>query len=331
MTQSVAELERGIRGGQRAALARAITYVESSRTDHRAMANELLDALLPERTDTTRVAISGPPGAGKSTLINALAGHVVGEGHRVAILAIDPTSARSGGALLGDRTRMTDLSLNEDVFVRSSPSGLTLGGVAQRTREVMLLCEATGFDTVLIETVGVGQSEIEAAQMVDCFVLLLAPGGGDELQAIKAGIVEHADIVAVNKADGDLVNAARRLRADYQSALDMGHGRVPAWNRSVLLTSAETGAGIDELWSTISAFEALVTGDGTRDRWRAQQRLVAMRDALVELLVERAQREVNAASTGEALEHDVARGAISPTTAATRLADELLQSRGDRR
>ncbi|MFZ4584545.1 MAG: methylmalonyl Co-A mutase-associated GTPase MeaB [Acidimicrobiia bacterium] len=323
MTQLVVDLAHGIKDRQRGALARAITLVESTHPAHREQAIELLDMLLPERNDTTRVAFTGPPGAGKSTLINALTSHVTGAGHCVAVLAIDPTSARSGGALLGDRTRMVDQSQNENVFIRSSPSGLTLGGVAQRTRDVMLLCEAAGFDTVFIETVGVGQSEFEAAQMVDCFVLLLAPGGGDELQAIKAGIVEYADIVAVNKADGDLALTAKRLRADYESALGMGHGRVPSWTRPVLLTSAETGLGIDDLWNAISAFETNLDADGTRARWRAEQRLGALHDALVELLVERAEKAAGTAPDLETLRAEVAAGRISPLSAATHLANDV--------
>ena len=208
------DLIDGIRAGDRRALARAITLVESSRTDHRGQATEVLEALLPATGGSMRVGISGAPGVGKSTFIEALGLHVARSGLRVAVLAVDPSSARTGGSILGDKTRMPELSRHEHAFIRPSPGGTQLGGVARHTREAMLLCEAFGFDVVIVETIGVGQSEVAVADMVDLFLLLVAPGGGDELQGIKRGIMELADLVVVNKADGDLAAAAGRTAAD---------------------------------------------------------------------------------------------------------------------
>ena len=219
------DLADAVRAGDRRALARAITLVESTRRDHRADAVALLDAILPATGTATRVGISGAPGAGKSTFIEALGLHLVDAGHRVAVLAVDPSSARSGGSILGDKTRMEQLSRRPEAFIRPSPSGGTLGGVARRTREALLVCEAAGFDVVLVETVGVGQSEVAVAGMVDLFVLLLAPGAGDELQGVKRGIVELADLIVVNKADGDLLDPARHTAADYAHALHLVRSR----------------------------------------------------------------------------------------------------------
>src|SRR5689334_4752463 len=236
------ELARAVRAGDRRALARAITLVESTRADHRADAVALLDAILPATGASTRVGISGAPGAGKSTFIEALGMNLVDAGHRVAVLAVDPSSRRSGGSILGDKTRMEMLSRRSEAFIRPSPSGGTLGGVARRTREALLLCEAAGHDVVLVETVGVGQSEVAVAGMVDVFVLLLAPGAGDDLQGVKRGIVELADVVVVNKSDGDLADLARHTAGDYAHAL---HLVGPA---QVLLASARESMGIVEVW-----------------------------------------------------------------------------------
>ena len=220
--------------GDRRALARAITLVESTRADHRAEAEALLAEVLPHTGDAIRVGISGAPGAGKSTFIEALGLHLVAHGHRVAVLAVDPSSTRSGGSILGDKTRMEQLTRSPHAFVRPSPTGGTLGGVARRTREAMLLCEAAGFDVVLVETVGVGQSEVKVAAMVDLFLVLVAPGGGDELQGLKRGIMELADLVVVNKADGDLAAAAAHTAADYAAALHLVRPRIAGWTPRVL-------------------------------------------------------------------------------------------------
>ncbi|HET6521615.1 MAG TPA: methylmalonyl Co-A mutase-associated GTPase MeaB, partial [Geminicoccaceae bacterium] len=248
--------------GDRRALARAITLIESSRADHQERAERLLEGLLPHTGNAVRVGISGAPGAGKSTFIEALGLRLTrAGGHKVAVLAVDPSSRRSGGSILGDRTRMQELSREPNAFIRPSPAGESLGGVARRTREAALACEAAGFDVVVIETVGVGQSETAVAEMVDTFLLLLAPGAGDELQGIKRGIVELADVVAVNKADGGLRAAAEVARAEYRGALRLLRPATPGWTPPALTCSALTGEGIDGVWRAVlrhrSALEAV--------------------------------------------------------------------------
>src|SRR5829696_4993615 len=247
----MSELAQEVIAGDRRALARAITLAESTRPDHRAEAEALLAEVLPRSGAAVRVGISGAPGAGKSTLIEALGTHLVAEGQRVAVLAVDPSSTRSGGSILGDKTRMEQLTRSPDAFVRPSPTGGTLGGVARRTREAMLLCEAAGFDVVLVETVGVGQSEVKVAAMVDLFLVIVAPGGGDELQGIKRGIMELADLVVVNKADGDLAPAARQAEADHRHALGLLRPRFEGWRPPVLSCSARTGTGVDAVWAAV--------------------------------------------------------------------------------
>ncbi len=250
----MSELASQVIDGDRRALARAITLVESTRADHRAEAEALLAEVLPHVGGAVRVGISGAPGAGKSTFIEALGGHLVEHDHRVAVLAVDPSSTRSGGSILGDKTRMEQLTRSPHAFVRPSPTGGTLGGVARRTREAMLLCEAAGFDVVLVETVGVGQSEVKVAAMVDLFLVLVAPGGGDELQGLKRGIMELADLVVVNKADGDLAATAAHTAADYAAALHLVRPRIATWSPRVLTCSALTGEGIPEVWDTVGEF-----------------------------------------------------------------------------
>src|SRR5688572_30248365 len=221
MNPALETLAQRVRDGDRRALARAITLIESKRPDHQEQAEQLLERLLPATGDAVRLGISGTPGAGKSTLIEALGAHLIEHGHKVAVLAVDPSSRRSGGSILGDKTRMQRLAQAPQAFIRPSPAGATLGGVTRCTREAGLACEAAGFDLVVIETVGVGQSEDAVADMVDCFLFLLAPGAGDELQGIKRGVVELADLVVINKADGELLAAAKRAQADYQAALQL--------------------------------------------------------------------------------------------------------------
>ena len=224
--------------GERRALAQAITRVESARADHQRQAEGLLARVLPHTGGAIRLGITGPPGVGKSTFIEAFGLHLVEAGKRVAVLAVDPSSVRSGGSILGDKTRMEELSKHSGAFIRPSPSGGTLGGVARRTREAMLICEAAGFDVVIIETVGVGQSENKVAGMVDMFVMLLAPGGGDELQGIKRGIMELADLLVVNKADGALKAIAGQVAADYSGALVLLRPSTPFWTAKVVTCSA---------------------------------------------------------------------------------------------
>jgi GTPase len=308
-------LADAVRGGDRRALARAITLVESTREDHRADAIALLEALMPGTGAATRVGISGAPGAGKSTFIETLGLHLVDAGHCVAVLAVDPSSTRTGGSILGDKTRMEQLSRRPEAFIRPSPSGGTLGGVARRTREVLLVCEAAGFDVVLVETVGVGQSEVAVASMVDLFLLLLAPGGGDELQGVKRGIVELADLVAVNKADGALLEAARHTASDYAHALHLvGQAEV-----QVLLTSAIEGRGIAEVWTAVEAHARAARESGALAARRADQARDWMWSEVTETLVERVRADARTRRDVDALEADVVAGRISPAAAARRL------------
>ncbi|MFT3863679.1 MAG: methylmalonyl Co-A mutase-associated GTPase MeaB [Solirubrobacterales bacterium] len=276
----IAELEAGIKEGGRASLSRAITLAESRRRDDRESAQELIARLLPEAGGAIRLGLTGVPGAGKSTAIEALGLWLIERGHRVAVLVIDPSSARSGGSILGDKTRMQKLSASE-AFIRPTPSGGMLGGTARRTREAILLCEAAGFDVILVETVGVGQSEVELAEIVDCVALLLVPGAGDELQGIKRGIVELADVVAVNKADGERVNEAKRAAADYRRALRLLPPSTPGWATPVLTMSAAEGSGLGDLWAQVESHRAFLQSEGGLETRRAAQ-LTRWFDALLE-------------------------------------------------
>ncbi len=269
--QSVAELKEGVLAGDRGALSRAITLAESRRPDDQEHAQELIAALLPHTGKARRVGITGVPGAGKSTTIEALGVWLIERGLKVAVLAVDPSSARTGGSILGDKTRMQNLSAREEAFIRPSPSGGVLGGVARKTRETMLLCEAAGFDVVIVESVGVGQSEAELAELVDCLSLLLVPGAGDELQGIKRGIMELADVIVVNKADGDRVPLAKRARGDYRHALRMLPPSTPGWETPVLIASAVEGTGLDEFWQAIEDHRALLEESGLLEERRLGQ------------------------------------------------------------
>ena len=315
------ELVERLRGGDRRALARSITLVESTRTDHRAEATALLDAVLPATGQATRVGITGTPGAGKSTFVEELGTRLIDQDHRVAVLAVDPSSRRSGGSILGDKTRMERLARNPQAFIRPSPSGGTLGGVARRTREAALLCEAAGFDVVVIETVGVGQSETAVADMVDCFVLLAAPGGGDELQGLKRGIIELADVIVVNKADGDLAPAAGRAVADYRSAVGLLRPKHPGWDVPVLPTSALHGTGIDEVWAAIADLSAQLATSGRRDELRSAQAVSWMWDEIRESLLDAFRHDPTVAERWDEIQAAVRQGTLSPATAARRLLD----------
>src|SRR5262245_9451565 len=313
------DLARAVREGDRRALARAITLVESARADHRDDAVALLDELLPATGDATRVGISGAPGAGKSTFIETLGVHLVDAGHRVAVLAVDPSSVLSGGSILGDKTRMEQLSRRAEAFIRPSPSSGTLGGVARRTREAMLVCEAAGFDVVLVETVGVGQSEVAVAGMVDLFVLLLGPGAGDELQGVKRGIVELADLLVVNKADGELADLARHTAADYAHALHLVRSGDDAAFDRVRTCSALLGEGIDELWEAIEQLVRTARTSGALAARRTEQSRAWMWSEVTDTMLDdlRADPEVNARI--ESLDADVAGGRVSAAAAARRV------------
>jgi LAO/AO transport system kinase len=302
--------------GDRRALAQGITLVESTRPDHRTDANALLAAVLPETGRSTRVGVSGSPGVGKSTLIEAVGLHVIEQGHRVAVLAVDPSSTRSGGSILGDKTRMGELVKEDAAFVRPSPTGGTLGGVARRTREAMLLCEAAGFDVVLVETVGVGQSEVAVAGMVDCFVLLIAPAAGDELQGIKRGIMELADLVVVNKADGDLAKIAGITAAEYANALHLVRPRTPAWQPRVVQCSALEGTGVADVWRTVEEFRAALDGAGELAARRAGQARDWMWTEIADSLLDRLRADPEAARLAAELEAEVRAGRLPPTAAA---------------
>ncbi len=269
--QSVEELKEGVLASDRGSLSRAITLAESRRADDQEQAQELIADLLPETGNAIRVGITGVPGAGKSTTIEALGLMLIEAGHRVAVLTVDPTSARTGGSILGDKTRMNRLSAEENAYIRPSPSGGVLGGVARKTRETMLLCEAAGFDVIIVESVGVGQSEAELAEMVDCLMLLLVPGAGDELQGIKRGIMELADLIVVNKADGDRVPLAKRARGDYRHALRMLPPSTPGWETPVEIASAAEGTGLAEIWSSVEKHRALLEETGLLEERRRHQ------------------------------------------------------------
>ena len=313
-----------ITAGDRRALAQSITLIESTRPDHRADAAALLDAVLPHTGKAVRLGVTGTPGAGKSTLIEELGSRLTDAGHGVAVLAVDPSSRRSGGSILGDKTRMERLARDPRAFIRPSPSGGSLGGVARRTREAALLCEAAGFDVIVVETVGVGQSEVAVADMVDCFCLIAAPGGGDELQGIKRGIIELADVVVVNKADGDLAPAARRAVADYGQAVHLLRPKHPGWTVPVVAASALEGSGVDEAWAEVERFRTHLAADGALDRLRAGQAVAWMWDEMRERLLDAFRADGRVAARLPEVEAAVRDGRLSPTTAAR----ELLAAHG---
>ena len=315
----MAGLAEKVCAGDRRALARAITLIESTKPEHAGEAEALLEALLPASGKSVRIGISGVPGVGKSTFIERFGLHLVEAGHQVAVLAVDPSSKVSGGSILGDKTRMEELSRDPRAFIRPSPTGGTLGGVARRTREAMLACEAAGFDVVIVETVGVGQSETAVAEMVDIFLLMLLPGGGDELQGIKKGIVELADAVIVNKADGDLVPAAERAVAEYYAALGLLRAPNPDWRPPVLKCSALKGEGIAEVWETVEKHRETMEASGARAAKRAAQTGDWMWSDIADGLLRRFKTHPGVAEELGRLEGEVRAGRITPTAAARRL------------
>ena len=327
---SIDQLEAGVRQGDRALLGRAITLVESTSPRHEAAAQELLQRLLPSTGKSRRVGITGVPGVGKSTFIDALGLHLCRAGHRVAVLAIDPTSSRSGGSILGDKTRMARLSLEPQAFIRPSPSGGTLGGVARRTRETLLLCEAAGFDVVLVETVGVGQSEVALRGMVDFFLLLLLAGAGDDLQGIKRGIMEMADAVLIHKADGDNRIRAEAARGEQAMALHFMAPATPGWPPPVALASGLTGEGVAECWQTIERFYAELGPRGTLAERRRDQDRQWFDDLLCEELVTRFRRDPVVGRHRPLLEQAVASNAITAVRAVRALLEAYDAARGRR-
>lgn len=318
-----ADIARGIRAGDRATLARAITLIESKRADHRSSAHHLVQELLPLTGKAVRVGITGAPGAGKSTTIDALGTYLTGKGHKVAVLAVDPSSTRTGGSILGDKTRMARLAMDEAAFVRPSPASGTLGGVAAKTRETMLICEAAGYDVVLVETVGIGQSETAVADMTDFFLVLMLPGAGDELQGLKKGIVELADMIAVNKADGDNIKRATQAAAEYRAALSILMPHSAVWTPPVMTYSALTGDGIGALWEQILVHREKMTGAGELAARRREQQVKWMWTMLEERLTARLRSDASVKSKLKQMESAVAAGKLAPSLAVEQIAQML--------
>ncbi len=310
-----AELADLVRGGDTMWLARAITLVESRKHEHRAQAAELLTALMPYSGGADRIGLTGVPGVGKSTFIDQFGTNLTDAGHRVAVLAVDPSSSRTGGAILGDKTRMERLSADSNAFIRPSPASGSLGGVARATRESILLCEAAGFDVVLVETVGVGQSETTVSEMVDIFVVLMLSGAGDELQGIKRGVLEIADLIAVNKADGDNVKRARMAAADYRRAIHLMTPASPNWTPPVLTCSALTNEGLPQIWEQIVAHRDRLSATGERQERRQRQQIGWMWALIGDRLLDQFRESVAVAEAEAA----VLAGKLPPAVAADQL------------
>ncbi len=320
---SAPNLAARVRSGDRATLARAITLIESKRSDHRKAAHRLVQELLPQTGRAIRVGITGAPGVGKSLTIDTLGTHLTAKGHKVAVLAVDPSSTRTGGSILGDKTRMARLASDPDAFVRPSPSSGTLGGVAAKTRETMLLCEAAGYDVVLVETVGIGQSETAVADMTDFFLALMLPGAGDELQGIKKGLVELADMIAVNKADGDNLKRANAAAAEYRAALHILTPRSENWTPPVISYSALAETGIDELWAQVLAHREKLTQSGELAARRREQQVKWMWAMLEDRVFARLRSDAALRAKLPQIEAAVAEGRLSPTLAVEEIAAAL--------
>jgi LAO/AO transport system kinase len=312
-------LAAGVRSGDRRTLAKAITLVESTHPDHQDAAQRLLERLLPDTGAAVRIGITGVPGVGKSTFIEAFGLYLIGRGKRVAVLAVDPSSARTGGSILGDKTRMAKLSAAPEAFIRPSPSSGSLGGVARRTREAMLVCEAAGYDVVIVETVGVGQSEVAVNAMVDFFLVLMLAGAGDELQGIKKGILEIADVLAINKADGENVTLAQQAASQYIAALNLFRHTSPTWDPPVVTLSALEARGMDTIWRIIQDHRAKLGATGELDAKRREQQRVWFWNVVEEGITSRFLGRQDVRAQLRDLEHAVAEGRMSPTAAARRV------------
>jgi LAO/AO transport system kinase len=323
MSTNTASLARGIRGGDRSVIARAITLVESRRADHQKGAHELLQELLPLTGKAVRVGITGAPGVGKSTAIDALGTYLTGQDRKVAVLTVDPSSTRTGGSILADKTRMARLANDPNAFVRPSPSSGTLGGVAAKTRESMLILEAAGYECVLVETMGTGQSEIVVADMTDFFLVLMLPGAGDELQGLKKGVVELADMIAVNKADGDNIKRAKAAAAEYRAALHILAPRSATWSPPVLTCSALTGAGIPELWASVLDHRQRMAESGELEARRREQQVKWMWAMLEERMFARLRSNSALKRKLPQIEAAVAAGRMSPSLAVEEIAAAL--------
>jgi LAO/AO transport system kinase len=314
-----AALAHGILGGSRTALGRAITMIESALPQHQTMASQIIEQCLPHAGKSIRIGITGVPGVGKSTFIEAIGAYVIGLGNKLAVLAIDPSSERSKGSILGDKTRMETLSRSNDVFIRPSPSAGSLGGVARKTRESIMLCEAAGYNVIFVETVGVGQSETQVYSMVDCFLLLMLAGAGDELQGIKRGIMELADILAITKADGDNLPKAMAARVQYQGALNLFPPHDSGWKPVSLACSSTQKTGVVEVWKNILDYVALTKNNGWFERHRSEQAAFNMHEAIREMLYDNFYRDPHVKDMLAALEQRVIQQKITAYAAAQQL------------
>ncbi|OBK50524.1 ATPase/protein kinase [Mycobacterium sp. 1081908.1] len=319
MVSEIEALAEAVRGGDRAALPRAITLLESTRADHREKAQRLLLELMPHAGNARRVGISGTPGVGKSTSIEALGMHLIERGHRVAVLAVDPSSTRTGGSILGDKTRMARLAVHQDAYIRPSPTSGTLGGVAKATRETIVLLEAAGFDVILVETVGVGQSEVAVANMVDTFVLLTLARSGDQLQGIKKGALELADIVVVNKADGEHLPEARKAARELSAAIRLIHPGETLWRPPVLTMSATEGTGLAELWETIERHHRVLSDAGELDERRRAQQVDWTWQMVRDTVLDRVMSNPGVRKIRADLERQVKAGELTPALAAQQI------------
>ncbi|MGE4062616.1 MAG: methylmalonyl Co-A mutase-associated GTPase MeaB [Rhodospirillaceae bacterium] len=327
-TLSVSDYVDGVISGDRAKLARAITLIESRNAEHQKLAQEMLVKLLPRTGKSLRIGISGLPGAGKSTFIDAFGSMLTGQGHKVAVLAVDPTSSRTGGSILGDKTRMARLSQDENAFIRPSPTGGTLGGVARATREAILVCEAGGFDIILAETVGVGQSEITVSEMVDFFLVLMIAGGGDELQGIKKGVLEIADMIAITKADGDNINRAKMSATDYQHALRIITPMNPVWTPPVVTVSSLENKGLDKLWEKVELYRRTMTDNGEFETKRKAQQIRWMWSMIDDRLMSRLRADDKVKRLAHDMEKSITAGKVTPALAADKILEAFWSSLG---
>ncbi len=315
----------GVLQGNQTVLARAITLIESKKREHNLLAQEVLNEILPHTGNAARIGISGTPGVGKSTFIESFGNYIIGQGKKIAVLAIDPSSNITGGSILGDKTRMVELAANRNAFVRPTPSEGALGGVARKTREALLLCEAAGFDVVIVETVGVGQSETTVSQMVDMFLLLMQPGGGDELQGIKRGVLEMADMLAINKADGPHLMNAKRAHREYEMALHILRCKENVWVPPVVLCSAYEKTGLDNIWQNIEKFYQYMKKDNGLNTKRRKQLLEWMWGMVQERLMSEVVNDSNIKNIIHRLEDRVLKGQITATHASEKILDSFLK------
>jgi len=317
--KSVDEYVEGILSGNRTLLSQAITLIESSREDHREISEEILERCLSNTGKSVRIGISGVPGVGKSTFIDALGKKLITEGKKIAVLTIDPSSSRSKGSILGDKTRMQYLSADPGAYIRPSPTSGTLGGVAKKTRESMLLCEAAGYEIIFIETVGVGQSETAVYSMVDFFLVLMLSGAGDELQGIKRGILEMADLIAINKADGDNIEASKRAKQEYQNALSLFPAQPSGWKPLVKMCSSLNGSGLDDIWTEVNKYLEFTHGNGYFDKHRKEQAVDWMYESVQYRLQETFYKHPEIKKQLKAIENKVSEGTLSSFKAASEL------------